>query len=201
MSAMRIYKINEIFYSLQGEGAHVGRASVFVRFAQCNLACAFCDTDFAHVAYRFDKNELESFVLALLEKEHVASKPQIVFTGGEPTLQLCESEPILNGFYRCVETNGYKVAPRWIEWVTFSPKTKPIAADNMRRANEVKILYSLFSDDEMIAFARDYPDKQFFVQAIDDGQRPISHDSLILFCKKNPQFRLSLQTHKILEIR
>ena len=71
----------------------------------------------------------------------------------------------------------------------------------MRRANEVKILYSLFSDDEMIALARDYPDKQFFVQAIDDGQRPISHDSLILFCKKNPQFRLSLQTHKILEIR
>ncbi len=200
MSAMRIYHINEIFYSLQGEGAHVGRASVFVRFAQCNLACNFCDTKFAHVMYCFNQNELESFVLALLEKERVASKPQIIFTGGEPTLQLCESEPLLNGFYRCIETNGYQIAPSWIEWVTFSPKTKPIDAGNMQRANEIKILYSLFSEDEMIALAKDYPNKQFFVQAIDRGTQPIRYDSLIAFCKKNPQFRLSLQTHKILEI-
>ncbi len=200
MNVMKIYKINEIFYSLQGEGAYTGRASVFVRFAQCNLACTFCDTHFARVAYRFDKNALESFVFALLEKEHVANKPQIVFTGGEPTLQLCESEPLLNGFYRCIETNGYQIAPRWIEWVTFSPKTKPIAASNMQRANEVKILYSLFSEEEMILLVKDYPDKHYFVQAIDRGTRPIQYDSLIAFCKKNPQFRLSLQTHKILEI-
>lgn len=143
MNAMKIYQINEIFYSLQGEGFYAGQASVFVRFAHCNLQCPFCDTEFQTIAYSFNKLELESFVLALLEKEQVASKPNIIFTGGEPTLQLCENEPLFDGFYRCIETNGYKIAPSWIEWVTFSPKHKPIVPEKLQRANEVKILYSL----------------------------------------------------------
>lgn len=200
MNAMKIYQINEIFYSLQGEGFYAGQASVFVRFAHCNLKCPFCDTEFQTIAYSFNKLELESFVLTLLEKEQVASKPNIVFTGGEPTLQLCENEPLFDGFYRCVETNGYKIAPSWIEWVTFSPKRKPIVPERLQRANEVKILYSLFSNEELSLLANAYPNKHFFIQAI-DWNRPIDYDIIIAFCKKYPRFRLSLQTHKFLAIR
>lgn len=196
----KMYNISEIFYSLQGEGMYTGKASVFIRLAKCNLACPFCDTEFDTIAYCFNKQELESFVQDLLDQYNLKSNPHIVFTGGEPTLQLDEKESLFEGFYRCIETNGYKLAPQWIDWVTFSPKTKPIAKKHIHRANEIKLLYGLFDTQDVLSIAKHYPDKHYFIQAI-DSNKPIDYTNLIHFCKTNPNFRLSLQTHKFLAIQ
>ncbi len=200
--ANKIYLIKEIFYTLQGEGFHVGVPSIFVRFAQCNLQCIFCDTEFEEIRHRFSKQELENYIDNILYVEKVTQKPHIVFTGGEPTMQLA-SEELCEGFYRSVETNGFAPPPSWIDWITFSPKNKNFSAIALKNAHEIKFLYGILSEQEMINIAQSYPHKKYCIQLIDDGvsyQNIESYKPLIAFCKKNPLFRLSVQMHKILHI-
>ena len=119
---MHSYRVNEIFYSIQGEGAFAGTPAVFVRFSGCNLACPWCDTDHSHFA-EMTRDELENAVRALLTGRDGAI---IVLTGGEPALQLHDDEPLFREFKNrvCIETNGTLPVPDWVDWVTVSPKNE-----------------------------------------------------------------------------
>jgi 7-carboxy-7-deazaguanine synthase (Cx14CxxC type) len=213
-----MYSIKEIFYSLQGEGHHSGRVAIFVRFAGCNLwnglerdkansSCPFCDTDFVGV----DGQNGGKYPNAGLVAEkinnlwHGKSKysnnkiiPYVVFTGGEPLLQL-DSDLIDQmhniGFEVAVETNGSLVAPDNIDWICVSPKADMEL--KIKSGNELKLLYPQ---------AKLAPDKftkldfeNFYLQPIDE--LGIDHKQKTLaFCLENPQWRYSLQLHKILDI-
>lgn len=138
------YRINEIFRSVQAEGANAGKSAVFVRFAGCNLKCKFCDTE--HEPFTtMSKEELESKIDELSGHD---KSVLVVFTGGEPTLQLKEDEPLADAHPTAIETNGILRVPSWIGWVTVSPKTK-LEADKLKRANEVKVLYGMFNDKQL----------------------------------------------------
>ena len=117
---MHSYRVNEIFYSIQGEGFFAGTPAVFVRFSGCNLACPWCDTDHSR-AEEMTHDELEAAVLELLAGHKGAI---IVLTGGEPALQLRDDDPLFRGFgcRVCIETNGTLPVPAWVDWVTVSPK-------------------------------------------------------------------------------
>ena len=193
-------RVNEIFYSIQGEGAHSGEAAIFVRLSGCNLRCPFCDTE--HQPYQ-DLTEDE--ICAEIAK-YPASL--VVITGGEPTLQLTRSlvDKIHDlGKMVAIETNGTREVPRNVDWVTVSPKApfvgeigKPI----IKTAQEVKIvLDDLHTYDDPtfgIVAAR------YFVQPCDTGDKAKNADILyrcIEFIKENPTWRLSLQTQKIINVR
>lgn len=186
MEAQKHYAVNEIFYSLQGEGWYTGTPAVFLRFSRCNRACPFCDTDFA------------SFTLMTAAEiaDAVAAFPSrhLVCTGGEPLLQL-DSDLLrllkLRGFYVQIETNGSLPAPPEVDWVTCSPKEPPYAID---RVDEIKIVYR-GQDPELTAALFDCPRR--FLQPC-SGQNTAETVAYIL---RHPQWRLSLQTHKLIDIR
>lgn len=186
-------RINEIFYSLQGEGEHTGRAAVFVRFASCNLRCSFCDTDFTSYT-------------EMTEEEIVAAALQyptntVILTGGEPTLQLtsslldklCEARRIVH-----IETNGTKQLPEGsIHWVTCSPKRATLY---IQRIDELKVVY----EGQDMSQYDDIQAKVYSLQPCDTGDaeknREITQQT-IDYILKNPKWKLSLQTHKILGVR
>ncbi len=179
------YRVNEIFYSLQGEGFYTGRPAVFLRFSGCNRDCSFCDT--AHQSFR--PYTLEQIV------EEVKTFPArfIVVTGGEPLLQL--DEPLIEalhsaGFYIAVETNGSMAVPRGVDWVTCSPKDRPWAID---RVDELKIVYQ-GQDVEAIASAFDA--RHLYLQPCSGANIP----ETIAYILDHTRWRLSLQTHKLLNI-
>lgn len=184
-----MYRVNEIFYSLQGEGFHTGTPAVFLRFAGCNRACAFCDTDFA----RFTEMSAAEIVDA------VAAFPSrfIVITGGEPTLQL---DDVLvkalkdKGFYIAIETNGSLPVPAGVDWVACSPKTPPYGID---RISELKVVYQ-GQDVEAVAdaFAAFRP-QYLFLQPCSG----LNVAETVDYVKTHPRWRLSLQTHKLIDIR
>ena len=129
---MKTYRVNDIFYSLQGEGHNTGRAAVFVRFSGCNLKCAFCDTDFASFEPLTGHDIVERI------RHHEARL--VVLTGGEPTLQV--DEQLIDalheaGFEVAMESNGTLPPPSNLDWLTVSPKTKP----RVQRCNELKVLF------------------------------------------------------------
>ena len=192
-------KVNEIFYSLQGEGYHSGTPAVFVRFSGCNLQCPFCDTQHA------DGQEMtEDEIVA-----EVAQYPArlVVVTGGEPALQLTASLVYrfhTAGKYVAVETNGTRRLPENVDWITLSPKdmwlgenARPVLA----RADELKLLF-----EEGLP-VEDYENIQVahrFLQPVDtDDQRlnDANKNAAIAYIKQHPQWRLSLQIHKLLGIR
>ena len=148
---MYSYRVNEIFYSIQGEGEFAGTPAVFVRFSGCNLNCPWCDTDHSH-AEEMTRNELEDAVRGLLAGHDGAI---IVLTGGEPALQLHDDEPLFQGFASriCIETNGTLPIPGWIDWVTVSPKNalSPIVprASKLKFVFESEHRYCLLSPWEM----------------------------------------------------
>ena len=118
-----MYKVNEIFFTLQGEGAHSGIPAVFVRFSGCNLRCPWCDTDF----HEFQEMSAEQIVSTMLELYDTPNerRKMCVLTGGEPSLQV--DQPLIDalhkaGFYICIETNGTHPLPEGIDWITCSPK-------------------------------------------------------------------------------
>lgn len=187
-------RVNEIFYSLQGEGFFTGTPAVFVRFAGCNLSCPFCDT--AHHTY-IEMTEAE--IAAEVDKYGCR---HVVVTGGEPAMQLTPSLIRRfhdNGKFVQMETNGSIAPPEGIDWVTCSPKGSPLATDCV---DELKLLYhgtgqDLSKYDTVAARVR-------FLQPCDTGDTTRNADILhatIEAIKSDPRWRLSLQTHKLINIK
>jgi len=196
-------QVNEVFYSIQGEGAWTGLPVVFVRFAGCNLRCSWCDTKYAW------KSGKKYTVGALITKVASYCVPRIVLTGGEPTIQ---DDELMMQFvcgvrergvrWIAVETNGTN-SPRWLEcyvdWVTVSPKRG--SAYNVQLAKEVKVVFDNHTDSELEEFERASTDKglHLFLQPKDNDPDEIRR--CVEIVKRREGWRLSLQLHKILQIR
>jgi 7-carboxy-7-deazaguanine synthase (Cx14CxxC type) len=209
------YAVKEIFYTLQGEGTQAGRAAVFCRFAGCNLwsgrqadrstaICRFCDTDFVGVdgtgGGKFDS--AEALAAAIEEKwtgESSCGKRFVVCTGGEPLLQLDASliEALhARNFEIAVETNGTIAAPAGLDWLCVSPKAGTKLGQ--RSGDELKLVYPQVGADPMDFEA--LPFRHFFLQPLDGPSRAANTELALRYCLRHPQWRLSLQTHKILGI-
>jgi 7-carboxy-7-deazaguanine synthase len=205
------YKVKEMFYTLQGEGFHSGRPAVFCRFTGCNLwsgreedrseaICWFCDTDFVgtdgYNGGKYSAVELAQMITSLYNQK---SNPFVVITGGEPALQLDQELVDTLHLYNieiAIETNGTKELPNNIDWVCVSPKES--AAIVIKSGNELKLVYPQShnkpSDFNDLAF------DHFYIQPRDDEFQSKHIQASIAFCLDNPQWKLSLQTHKILGI-
>lgn len=211
-------KIKEIFYTIQGEGKNWGMPSVFVRFGECNLRCNFCDTDFLTGLVDMTTNAVVDFILA--ESNGCRN---IVFTGGEPLLQqqalieLIEALDKIDQWYYAVETNGtIQVLPTLymlLDWICVSPKVKPEAI-KIGHADEVKVVYTQQYRQWLPGFMKTIQADHYcispealpnnpYTEGKEDGYYPQNTNikEVIQFVKENPQWRLNLQTHKILNIR
>ncbi|MBC3928292.1 7-carboxy-7-deazaguanine synthase [Undibacterium sp. CY21W] len=208
------YSVKEIFYTLQGEGNHAGRPAVFCRFSGCNLwtgreedrasaVCQFCDTDFVGTdgvgGGKFKSaQDLAAAINALWPNSYAASK-YVVFTGGEPLLQL-DADLIAAmhavGFEIAIETNGTLSVPEGIDWVCVSPKMGSELV--VRKGNEIKVVIPQIGQDMATYGNLDF--EHYFVQAMDGPFRDDNLRRAIDFCKLHPQWKLSLQTHKLLQI-
>ena len=184
-------KINEIFYSLQGEGRNTGRAAVFIRFAGCNLRCPFCDTEFN----TFREMTEEEIMAA------IADYPArfVVLTGGEPTLQVDEAFVNLlhqHGYEVAMESNGTRMAPSNLDWLTVSPKQKPV----IQHCNEVKVVFTNTEEVTDYGLQADY----YYLQPCDVGdatQNAQIMQACLEYIEQHPRWRLSLQTHKLINIK
>lgn len=213
---MKVYAVKEIFYTLQGEGARTGRPAVFLRFAGCNLwsgleadrasaVCGFCDTDFVGVdgpgGGRFRTAEaIADRVAAAWPKNADRARPYVVCTGGEPMLQLDDALIAAlhdRDFEVAVETNGTIAAPRGIDWICVSPKAgAPLV---QTRGDELKLVFS--QPEAPPAAFEGHAFERFYLQPM-DGPELIRHTAAAVdYCKARPQWRLSLQTHKLIGIR
>lgn len=225
-----VYHINEIFYSLQGEGFHTGRPAVFVRFAGCNLRCPFCDTDFSH-SEPMTAEQIARRVFDYSTHPHTL----IVLTGGEPSLQVDnELVDVLHAHQQTVtiETNGTRPVPDNIDWVTVSPKAVSEAdlpltqADESKvvltQSDEVKVVLShepkvvLTQADEVKVVFTESTEKllplwrttirasHYYLQpCAQPGTEPIraNTEDVVAYILSHPDWKLSLQTHKYLHIR
>lgn len=194
-------KVNEIFYSLQGEGFHSGTPAVFVRFSGCNLHCPFCDT--RHEGG--DEMSEEEIVAAVVRYP----APLVVVTGGEPSLQLTESlVEALHAAGRtvAVETNGTRALPPNVDWITLSPKDAYVAGGEvvLAHADEIKVVYDGIHDpDRQLSIPGFHLPTLLFLQPCDTGDP--ARNALIVaatvdYVKCHPRWRLSLQIHKLLNI-
>jgi 7-carboxy-7-deazaguanine synthase (Cx14CxxC type) len=206
--------VKEIFYTLQGEGAHAGRPAVFCRFAGCNLwsgseedraqaVCNFCDTDFIGTngpgGGRFETATDLADAVARQWPANQAGKPYVVCTGGEPLLQLDEAAVDAfhaRGFEVAVETNGTQTPPRGIDWICVSPKAG--APLRLTSGHELKLVYpqpaAMPERFEHLDFQR------FYLQPMDGPDRERNTQLAVKYCLDHPRWRLSLQTHKLLGI-
>ncbi len=214
------YSVKELYYTLQGEGAQTGRPAVFLRFSGCNLwnglerdragaVCNFCDTDFVGVdgpgGGKFQDPAQLAQAVTDAWGENVAvgapsrGRPFVVCTGGEPLLQL--DTPLIEalhgqGFEVAVETNGTIAAPAGIDWICVSPKADaPLA---QRHGDELKLVYpqEKARPEDFAALRFDF----FYLQPMDGPSRAAHTAAAIDYCKSHLQWRLSLQTHKLLGI-
>lgn len=197
---MKTYRINEIFYSLQGEGRHTGRAAVFVRFSGCNLRCPFCDTDYSD----YQRMTAEEIVAKVSQWKDCGF---VVLTGGEPALQV--DEPLIEalhreGFYIAIETNGTCPLPSAIDWVTLSPKNcfvEHAPALAAKKVDEVKVVFDGIHDPAAYTHLGNNP--YLCLQPCDTGDAERNRDIVgqcVAYIKQHPQWRLSLQTHKFIDI-
>ena len=178
-------KINEIFYSLQGEGYHTGIPAIFVRFSGCNMKCSFCDTLHEDGIMMSDEEIISEVV------KYPAS--MVVLTGGDPGLWIDESlvDALHNeGKYVCVETNGTCVLPGNVDWVTCSPKEG--GEVRLNHIDEVKVVYV----GQDVSVYLDLPARYYFIQPCSCSNT----EAVIAYILKYPKWRLSLQTHKLLQI-
>jgi 7-carboxy-7-deazaguanine synthase (Cx14CxxC type) len=210
------YAVKEIFYTLQGEGAQSGRAAVFCRFAGCNLwsgreadraaaVCQFCDTDFVGVdgdgGGKFDSaGDLAAAIEMKWVGEGKQGKRFVVCTGGEPLLQMDETlidALHARGFEIAAETNGTIAAPAGLDWVCVSPKAG--AALNQKSGSELKLVFPQpeAMPEEFAGLGFDH----FFLQPMDGPNQILNTVLATKYCMEHPQWRLSLQTHKLLGIR
>lgn len=197
----RIYRVNEIFYSIQAEGMNAGRPAVFVRLAGCNLKCPFCDTD--HEPYaEMTKGQIEAEVDRLDPTDAAYERAIVVFTGGEPTLQLDDGEELCRGRHRAMETNGILPPPKWMDHITISPKTRLDEAQ-WRKADELKFLHGQFDDGYLAEIGRlaGHFGIPCFIQPTADKDGHFDPSGAIAFAKAHPAWRLSLQFHKLINIR
>ena len=218
------YTVKEIFYTLQGEGQNAGRPAVFCRFSGCNLwtgreqdrhtaTCQFCDTDFVGIGPdggRFaDAASLAAEVLSRWPSVHggraVGGRPLVVCTGGEPLLQLDEAAVAAlhdAGFEVAVETNGTQPAPAGIDHVCVSPKSNaPLV---LTRGTELKLVYPQAHPDAQPERFASLEFEAFLLQPLDAGDAAATRANTaaaLAYCLAHPQWRLSLQTHKLLDIR
>ena len=182
----RKYKVNEIFYSLQGEGYYTGTPAVFLRLSGCNRRCHFCDT--SHETFtEMTADEIAAAVAAYPARH-------LVITGGEPTLQLVSD--LLRAikahrFYIQIETNGTRPVPVEVDWVTCSPKDAPWDID---RIDELKVVFENQDVEELAALL---PARHHFLQPMSGLNVP----ETIAYCLAHPRWRLSLQTHKLIDIQ
>ncbi len=179
-------KINEIFYSLQGEGFHTGTPAVFVRFSGCNLKCPFCDTQHEDGTLMTDE--------AIVEEVCRYPARMVILTGGEPSLWIDEGLVRLlhgAGKYICIETNGTRPLPPGINWVTCSPKAG--GAVCLERMDEVKVVYQ----GQSLLPYESLPARHFFLQPCSGGNIA----ETVACVLRHPHWRLSLQTHKLIDIR
>lgn len=208
------YSVKEIFYTLQGEGLRAGRPAVFCRFAGCNLwsgreedrptaICQFCDTDFVGT----DGTLGGKFTTAEALASQVAAQwPEgqrhryVVLTGGEPLLQVdaaLTQALHAHGFEIAVETNGTMAVPPGIDWICVSPKA---GADFvLRHGHELKLVYP--QPGLMPDAVADVNFEHYLLQPMDGPMQRRNTRAAIDYCQAHPQWRLSVQTHKILEIR
>lgn len=208
------YSVKEIFYTLQGEGAHAGRPAVFCRFSGCNLwtgreedrataVCTFCDTDFVGTdGERGGKFPQADNLAAVIDSLWPASYPAskyVVFTGGEPLLQL--DQPLIaamhaRGFEIAIETNGTMAVPPGVDWVCVSPKMGSTLV--VAKGNEIKVVIP--QKDQDLAAYEGLEFDNFFVQPMDGPLAEFNTKLAIETCKRHPKWKLSLQTHKLLQI-
>ncbi len=196
-----MYKINEIFHSLQGEGFHTGTPAVFVRFSGCNLRCAFCDTQHQTGVMMSTKDIID-------EINRYPNAPLIVLTGGEPSLFIDEAFVMelkqQTGKSVAIETNGTRPLPPNLDWVTLSPKTGFDGGDAepcvLRRCDELKVVYTGQDLKQYGGFEADHRFLQpcFFD---DETQRQANMKACVEAVMNHPGWRLSLQTHRVLNIR
>ena len=205
---MKSYRVNNIFYSLQGEGHNTGRAAVFVRFAGCNLRCPFCDTEFD----TYTEMTAEE-ILAKVSSSHpsplTSHLPLVVLTGGEPTLQVDEAFVDLlhsAGYEVAMESNGTRPAPQNLDWLTVSPKTRGERQEvrGERMPDELKIVFDENTDPEtFLPPLTSQPTPLLFLQPCDTGDAQRNKaitQACVEYIKQHPQWRLSLQTHKLIGI-
>ena len=207
------YRIKEIYFTQQGEGSNTGRDFVFVRFSGCNLwsgkeknrksaICQFCDTDF------YGTDGINGGIYSatqLIEKikslwvsrdDNIA----VVLTGGEPLLQVNDELVAAlkqEQIYIAVETNGTLDAPSHIDWICMSPKAN--TEIKLKKGNEIKVIYPQESLDPEKFSLFDF--SEFYLQPMDSNKYQENLNATITYCQKNPKWKLSLQTHKILGIR
>jgi 7-carboxy-7-deazaguanine synthase len=208
------YQVKEIFYTLQGEGARAGRAAVFLRFAGCNLwsgreedraaaTCTFCDTDFVGTdgtgGGKFSVADVLADAVAAKWLSGSAGKPYVVCTGGEPLLQLDKS--LIGALHErdfeiAIETNGTILPPQGLDWICVSPKAD--AALALTSGNELKLVFPQEGAEPErysgLSFAH------FFLQPMDGPARAQNTADAAAYCMAHPQWRLSLQTHKLIGI-
>lgn len=192
------YKVNEIFYSIQAEGFYAGHPAIFVRLCGCNLRCPWCDTKYHTEGTWYTKEELETTVKILSkDKKNVI----VVFTGGEPTLQLKDSEELLKGYRRHIETNGTRPVPKWIDYVTCSPKSDIDFKAMGRKPDEVKVVCE-DGREKYLQSLKPLAEQgiRLYLQPLElNGKMNI--DKTMKFILKNPVYKLSLQFHKMIGVR
>ncbi|MBK8703201.1 MAG: 7-carboxy-7-deazaguanine synthase [Saprospiraceae bacterium] len=212
---MSAYKVKEIFYTLQGEGAQSGRPAVFCRFTGCNLwsgreedrstaICQFCDTDFwgmdgLNGGRYATPRELAAKVASLWPTGLNIGRPYVVCTGGEPLLQL--DEALVDAFHEAgfevaVETNGTIAAPAGIDWICMSPKANTELVQ--LSGHELKLVFPQPGAEPEKYTHLDF--FHFFLQPMDGPFRETNTQLTLDYCLQHPQWRLSLQTHKLLNI-
>ena len=208
------YSVKEIYYTLQGEGGQAGRAAVFCRFAGCNLwtgreedrstaVCQFCDTEFVGTdgpgGGKFKTPEILARAVADQWPKGQRGKPLVVCTGGEPLLQL--DEPMIDalhalGFEVAVETNGTQPAPNGLDWICVSPKAN--AEVVLTRGSELKLVFP--QSTAMPERFVDLDFQHFFLQPMDGLEGKRNTKLAVEYCLAHPQWRLSVQTHKVIGI-
>jgi 7-carboxy-7-deazaguanine synthase (Cx14CxxC type) len=208
------YSVKEIFYTLQGEGAQAGRAAVFCRFAGCNLwsgreqdrvsaACNFCDTDFVGTdgvgGGKFATADALADAVAQAWPQEAPAHRYVVLTGGEPLLQVdaaLTQALHARGFTIAVETNGTQAAPPGLDWICVSPKGQaPVV---LTQGHELKLVYPQLGVDPAQFATLHF--EYFFLQPLDGPARERHTQAAVAYCQQHPQWRLSLQTHKLIGI-